>query len=512
MTHPFSVFRIKREERWQALVALLVFIALNALTIIRYNDTYHLLRKNYHNFFVHTFHVSGFDPLTYSVVSQWEIGYNPYRHPLLAFFMYIPNQINQGLMLLTGMNFVQWVVAIVLIFCAFYSFIFLYRILREDLTLKPRSSAGDSGRTADDYKGMTTTNLPPFDATLLTALFFSFAYIMLVTMVPDHFCLSMCILLLTLYVAGKREKTGRRLKVWQTVVFFLITAGISLNNGLKTFMTAWWINRRHFFSPKFFLPAVILPCLVIWGFARWEYAHFVWPNEHARHLAKQQRMKKVEQQTYTRLAEKAKAEGHYDSTTIQAEVNNIMAHKRAAQEQWAYQHSSERKQGKPFAKGEFMRWTDETTPRLQTIIENVFGEGVQLHRDYLLQDVLATKKPVIVHYRHWWNYAAEGLLLVLFLLGVACAWRQRFFWLVISYAALDWLLHIGLGFGINEVYIMSAHWIYLLPITIGYLLLRLQQQGSHTRPVLLSTVRILLLCLTLYLWAWNGTLLVDYML
>ena len=88
MTHPFSVFKIKREERWQALVALLVFIALNALTIIRYNGTYHLLRKNYHNFFVHTFHVSGFDPLTYSVVSQWEIGYNPYRHPLLAFFMY----------------------------------------------------------------------------------------------------------------------------------------------------------------------------------------------------------------------------------------------------------------------------------------------------------------------------------------------------------------------------------------------------------------------------------------
>ena len=57
--------------------------------------------------------------------------YNVYRHPLLAFFMYIPNQINQGLMMLTGINCVQFVVGAILVFCAFYSFIFLYRIFRE---------------------------------------------------------------------------------------------------------------------------------------------------------------------------------------------------------------------------------------------------------------------------------------------------------------------------------------------------------------------------------------------
>lgn len=510
MTHFFSVFKVKREERWPAAVALLIFIALNALTIIRYNDSYRLLRRNYHNFFVHTFHVSGFDPLTYSVVSQWEIGYNPYRHPLLAFFMYIPNQINQGLIMLTGMNMVQWVVATLLIVCAFYSFIFLYRILRENLTLRGPHPAGPAG-PAGGEEGTAPLTLSTVDATLLTSLFFSFAYVLLVTMVPDHFCLSMCILLLTLYVAGQYERTGKRLKVWQTIVLFLLTAGISLNNGLKTFMAAWWTNGRHFFSPKFFIAAVILPCLAIWGFARWEYAHFVWPQEHARHLAKEKRMRTMEEQTYTRLAEQAKAEGDYDSAAIRTEVNNIMAHKRAAQKQWAYEHSSARKQGKPLAKGEFMRWTDSTTPRLRTIVENVFGEGIQLHRDYLLEDVLASKKPVIVPYRHGWNYAVEGLVLLLFLAGALCACRQRFFWLVCSFAALDWMLHMGLGFGINEVYIMSAHWIYILPIAMGYLLLRLHALRQKARPALI-TARILILCLTAYLWIWNGTLLVEYML
>ena len=115
----FEIFKIKREERWQALVALLLFIVLNALTIIKYNSQFTQLSDNYHKLFVKTFHVAGFDPLTYAVVSCWDTEYNVYRHPLLAFFMYIPNLINQALIALTGINCVQYIVAIILVFCAF---------------------------------------------------------------------------------------------------------------------------------------------------------------------------------------------------------------------------------------------------------------------------------------------------------------------------------------------------------------------------------------------------------
>ena len=68
----FEIFKIKREERWQALVALLLFIVLNALTIIKYNSQFTQLSDNYHKLFVKTFHVAGFDPLTYAVVSCWD--------------------------------------------------------------------------------------------------------------------------------------------------------------------------------------------------------------------------------------------------------------------------------------------------------------------------------------------------------------------------------------------------------------------------------------------------------
>ena len=131
MKKVFDIFRIKREERGAALVALIIACALNALTIIKYYAQFSQITDSYHRLFVRTFRVSGFDPLTYSIVSHWDTEYNVYRHPLLAFFMYIPNQINQGLMMLTGINCTQFVVGAILVFCAFYSFIFLYRIFRE---------------------------------------------------------------------------------------------------------------------------------------------------------------------------------------------------------------------------------------------------------------------------------------------------------------------------------------------------------------------------------------------
>ena len=179
----FDIFKIKKEERVSALIALIIACALNALTVIKYHSQFSQITDNYHKLFVKTFHVAGFDPLTYSIVSHWDTEYNVYRHPLLAFFMYIPNQINQGLLMLTGINCVQFVVGAILVFCAFYSFIFLYRIFREVIGTER------------------------FDANLLSAFYFSFAYVMVSAMVPDHFIMSMIILLCRKYFQSRAVKT-----------------------------------------------------------------------------------------------------------------------------------------------------------------------------------------------------------------------------------------------------------------------------------------------------------------
>ena len=125
------ILGLRHEERLFAAIMLFLLVALNSLVIIRYFDKFTPMVKYYWPLFIRNFQISGFDPITYSVVSDWTAGYNVYRHPLLAFYMYVPYLINQLLMKLTGINCAIFIVAAIQIFFGFYAMIFLRRILRD---------------------------------------------------------------------------------------------------------------------------------------------------------------------------------------------------------------------------------------------------------------------------------------------------------------------------------------------------------------------------------------------
>ena len=125
------MFKIRREERPAAAVALITLICLHALMISRYFALFSQAGRGRWNIFINNFGVSGFDPITYSVVTYWDTVYNVYRHPLLAFMVWPLSMLNKGLTQLTGMNLVQFIVAVPLLACAFYAFIFMFRIFRD---------------------------------------------------------------------------------------------------------------------------------------------------------------------------------------------------------------------------------------------------------------------------------------------------------------------------------------------------------------------------------------------
>lgn len=450
MKKVFHIFKIQKEERWLALIIFALLAILNGLVIAKYNAPFTQITNDYYKNFIRHFCVSGFDPLTYWVLSDWSAAYNVYRHPLLAFYMYVPYLINMGLMKLTGYNCALYIAVIIQMFCAFYSMVFLYRIFREVIEL---------GKWASHA---------------LTLLFFSFGYVMVSAIVPDHFVISMLLLILALYVSGRRMKNHHDFKIWQSVLYFLLTAGTSLNNGLKIFFSALFVNGKRFFRPKHLLLAVILPAGLLWGFCHWEYRTYVWPNEMARKEAK------------------AKKEA--------AKKDSIQKAKQLAKEEAKKKRGP--KQGAPLTKVGFMSWTDISTSRTESVVENLMGESIQLHPDYLLGDELR-HRPMIVKYRYWWNYAVEGIISLLFLAGIWHGRKSKYLWLVLSYFALDMVLHIGLGFGINEVYIMTAHWIYALPIAMGFLI---KNAPIRFRKYLIGIVAVI----ALYLIIYNGSLIVGY--
>ena len=486
----FDIFKIKKEERWLALGIFLALAILNGVVIARYAGTFTLVTDDYYKNFIRHFCVSGFDPLTYWVLSDWNAAYNVYRHPLLAFYMYIPYLINMGLMKLTGYNCALFIAVVIQMFCGFYATLFLQRIFREVLELDKAASS------------------------ILTLLFFSFGYVMVTCIVPDHFVISMLLLILALYVSGRRIKHNHPLKIWQTVVYFVLTAGTSLNNGLKIFFSALFVNRKRFFRPKYLLLAVILPAALLWGFCRWEYRTFVWPVEMARKemKAKKTAEKKARQE---RMAQLKQIKDSLTKDSIQRGLKIITPEEIAQKtkndcilkaKQLARNEARKKrgpKQGAPIMKGEFMNWTDATSSRTLSIVENLMGESMQLHQDYVLQDELR-HRPMFVNYRYAFNYIVEALIIILFLAGIWAGRKSRYLWLVMSYFGLDMLLHIGLGFGLNEVYIMSGHWIYALPIAIGFLL----KETRHQRYSL--CLKSLLLTIGLFLLIYNGILIIGY--
>ena len=469
----------KKEIVRRALVLAYVTL-LNALVIARYWHQFSYLNDNYRRLVLNTFHISGFDPLSYIVIDHWTTAYNIYRHPLLAFFMWLPSQLNAAVEWLTGRNAAPLIMGCILVACAYYTYIYMVHLLHR------------------------VVGIGEGDAWLLTTFLFSFAYVMVTVSVPDHFCLSMFMLTLVLYLSGMKMKAGKTMPRWQTVLLFFLTAGISLNNGIKVFLANLFVGGKRFWRPANLLLTCVLPAALIWGFARWEWYTYERPNFIARQEAKAKKHDKLIAKTYQQVADTMHTT---DTALIRRTALAIVARKDSVKAAKSSRLAIHAHEGKPIANGEFSQWTDISTPRGWSLIENVLGEPIQLHSNHLLEDVLRSR-PVIVHYRFAFNYIVEALIFLLFLLGVWAGRRSRFLWLALSFLGFDLLIHVVLGFGLNEAYIMSAHWLIVVPIAVAYLL---KDAAHSTKEWIRLTPRLLIGVLTLYLLIYNGTLYVGYL-
>ena len=472
-----NTFKVKQEERLPAIIVFLLMATLNIVAISKYYASFSKTNQAIWGLFVRKYTVSGFDPITYCVLTEWEPKYEIYRHPLLAYFEYPFYLLNQALTAIFDTNCAQVIVGAILVVLACYTWIFMYRILREIIGLQ---------RT---------------DASLLSMFFFSFGYVMLTLMVPDHFAVSMFMLVTCLYVCGKAMLKGRQLKIWQTWLVFIFTAGTTLSNGIKIFLDTLFVNGRQFFRPKYFFLGVITPCLLIWAFATWEFRQYTVPRERASMM---KRIKKGKEERAKHFVAFCDTTSLRDSAAIAKAFDRKMRQIIHAKYVADHKQPWHTHKGKPMGKGRFMGWTDETTSRSDALVENVFGEPIQIHKEYLLQDVLRGR-PVVVEYKNAINYIVEGIIVILFFVGILFGIKNRFLLMALSGVAFDAAIHLGLGFGLNEVYIMTGHWIFIIPIAIACLFRRAQGMW-------LVFLRSMVLVMACFLFAYNITLLTDYFL
>ena len=441
-----NIFKIKKEERISSLIALAVFIVLNGLFFYKYGNLF--LRAHHVSFwqlFAKTYHVSGFDAWSYIFMSNGKLYFEIPRHPLFAVILYPFYLINKELISAGNTNYAMIFMAILLIASAYYSFIFVYRIFRNII-------------------GMNR-----FDSNLLSAMLYSFGMVMVSMLVPDHFCWSLFLLTMTLYVAGMAMKERRKLSSWTIGILGFLTGGVTLSNIAKTYLAAWFVNGKKVFTWKNMI-AMIVPAILLIGIA-----YVIQTEIREPQFAVD---KSIEVKSYAK--------------------DSLQQRKDSIHHAWVLAHT-----GTPMKEEGFWKWTDMSTSRSDAFIHNMMGESIQLHDSYLLDD-MCVNRPTVVKYNYAFNYVIEGIIVLIFILGILAGIRHKFFLLTLSWLGFDIVVHFVMGFGLSEMYIMACHWIFIIPIAIAYLM-------KSLTPSKQKILRGITLLLTLYLWAWNGYLVFSYM-
>ena len=439
--HIFDIFKVKKEERWLAFTMLAVFVTFNAMVIASHYHVYTMeAHGGFWSVFTKNFRMSGYDCWSWITVSGGRIHFVTSRHPLYLTFLYPLYLLNDWLIQNVGYNFAVYFMAVIIVFSAFYAVLFMYRVFREVLELRRK------------------------DARLLTLLLFSFGHVLIPTMVPDHFVISLMLLSLTLYITGKKMKKGQLLTAWQSLVLTFFTAGMATSNGAKTLLAGLFTNGKKVFTVKFISIGVVLPLLLLLGIQQSQYY-----------------LLEVPQQAVV---------SHIESETLKKNPQKVLEHKKQRDE-WQRTHL-----GQPVGDGVITKLMDVSTPRIPTIVENFFGESIQLHQRSLLMDV-SWERPIFVEYNWSLNYIIEAFIVLLFIVGIVFSYKQRFFKMLLVWFACDLTLHLILGFAVTEVYIMTSGWAFIIPISYGYLLRQLSMKWR-------KVMRVTLIMLTIYLWIYNA--------
>lgn len=390
------------------------------------------------------FSISGYDPFMYITISRWKIYYVLSRHPLLTPMLYPFALLNGWLMSCTGYNYAIYIIAAVYSLLGAYSFLFTYRIMR-----------GIIGICA-------------LDSLLTTLFFFSLGHIAVACFVPDHFAVSLFFITLTAYISGTYIRQRRSMPSWAVAILATLTAGVTVTNVAKTWLAAIWANGKSFWSPKSLLVSVLLPTAVLGG-GYWLQYEF---------------MSKPDHEIQARNIEK------------KLKTDAKFAKKYHERQKWLEQRRSFNN-----TDNTVLEWVDTKTDRWDTVVENLLGESLQIHKDNLLDDTNVSR-PVIVAYRGWYNYAVEAIIAAMFAAGIIAGRKNKFCLMVMSWCAVDMTIHMLLGFALTEVYIMTAHWALAIPVAIGCLLSR--HNGKRR-----IALRSLLLALTVWLISWNVPLIIE---
>ncbi|MFV0331864.1 MAG: DUF6080 domain-containing protein [Dysgonomonas sp.] len=130
---------------------------------------------------------------------------------------------------------------------------------------------------------------------------------------------------------------------------------------------------------------------------------------------------------------------------------------------------------------------------LQMIFSHFFGAPIFLS-EIFSYNTIRNGIPYLVEgdYRLWWQYLFMSLICVFVVASFIRNYKEPFVQMIFLLFLVDIVIHCIIRFGINEPFIYGAHWIYCVPLLLGWLYKKLKDKQAKVFLIIISCMFVAL--------------------
>lgn len=113
--------------------------------------------------------------------------------------------------------------------------------------------------------------------------------------------------------------------------------------------------------------------------------------------------------------------------------------------------------------------------------------------DMVKSDNIMINAISIDYFRHWWQYCFAFVMFVVLVFAVAKNYKNRYVQILILMLAVDVVIHVLIRYGLRDPFIYGGHWVFMVPIFIGWLYTALKNKKSRKYLTILISVLLLVI-------------------
>ena len=91
-------------------------------------------------------------------------------------------------------------------------------------------------------------------------------------------------------------------------------------------------------------------------------------------------------------------------------------------------------------------------------------------------------------YDRWWQTLFVSILFITILLSVLKNYKKRLVWVIIGLLSVDIVIHVVFRFGITTPFLYGGHWVYCVPLLLGWLYKSLHERYNIVFLILLGAL------------------------